>query len=76
MEEKEVSMDTQQPTLNLAIYSAVPRFKSIRRSIKRGHVTPWGEEYPKRPFNNKRRTPGRNMQLIKQKIYQDVTNRK
>ena len=41
-------------TLNLQYYHAVSRFKSIRRAIRRGHVTPTGIIIPNRPFNNKK----------------------
>ena len=33
-------------------YSAVSKFKSVRRAIRRGHVSLDGYIYPKRPFNN------------------------
>lgn len=39
-------------TLNLRDFSAIKSFKSIRRAIKRGHVSIDGVIYPKRPFNN------------------------
>ena len=38
--------------LNLRNFNAVKSFKSIRRAIKRGHVSIDGVIYPKRPFNN------------------------
>lgn len=55
--------------LNLAIFSSVNTYRSIRRAIKRGHITEWGEEIPKRPFNNRKRTLGRELQLKKERIY-------
>lgn len=39
--------------LHLITYEGVHRFKSIRRAIRRGHVTTEGIIIPKRPFNNK-----------------------
>lgn len=36
----------------LHIFTAVSKFKSVRRAMRRGHVGPTGEIYPKRPFNN------------------------
>ena len=38
--------------LHLVDYSGVRKFKSIRRAIKRGHVSVFGEVYPHRPFKN------------------------
>lgn len=40
--------------LNLSTYVAVGRFKSVRRAIRRGQVTPQGIIMPSRPFNNKK----------------------
>ena len=40
-------------TLNLRDYRAVGKFKSIRRAIRRGLVSPSGTICPKRPFNNR-----------------------
>lgn len=40
----------------LITFEAVKRFKSINRAIKRGLVSPFGELYPKRPFNNRKNT--------------------
>lgn len=55
--------------LRLYRYDAVKMVKSIRRSMRRGKVTPWGELTPKRPFNNRKRTAGRNQQLLKENMY-------
>lgn len=43
-------------SLHLTTFEAVRRFKSVRRAIRRGLVSPYGEIYPKRPFNNKANT--------------------
>ena len=73
MEEKK----TKEPKmmLHLAIYSAVGKYKSIRRAIRRGHVVSWGEEVPKRPLNNRKRTSGRELQITKEKIYGELKYR-
>lgn len=44
--------------LNLRNFNAVKSFKSIRRAIKRGHVSIDGVIYPKRPFNNAKQQKG------------------
>lgn len=61
--------------LQLAVYSAVGKYKSIGRAIGKGHVTSWGEEVPKRPFNNGKRTLGRELQITKEKIYGELKYR-
>ena len=38
--------------LHLKSYDAIKSFKSVRRAIRRGHVSLDGYIYPKRPFNN------------------------
>ena len=43
----------------LRLFDAVRKFKSVKRAIRRGHVSPIGEVYPNRPFNNRKPTLGR-----------------
>ena len=59
-------------TINLASYEAVKVFK---RAQSRGHVTPWGTIAPKRPFNNRKRTAGREEQILRERIYGQVRAR-
>ena len=42
--------------LHLRTFEATGKFKSVRRAIKRGHVSLDGIIFPKRPFNNKANT--------------------
>lgn len=56
--------------IHLLIYEAVRRFKSVRRAIRRGHVSPYGEIYPKRPFGN----TNTKMNRIKRQIYGQLKN--
>lgn len=44
--------------LLLRDFSAVSKFKSIARAIRRGLVAEDGTIYPKRPFNNRKRGRG------------------
>ena len=61
--------------LHLITYDGVHRFKSIRRAMRRGHVTTEGIIMPRRPFNNKANTSkrkgvhSRNTNELKKKIY-------
>lgn len=61
--------------LRLYRYDAVKMVKSIRRSMRRGKVTPGGELAPERPFNNRKRTAGREEQLLRERIYEQVRAR-
>ena len=49
---QQVVDDFEKGILHLRDYSGVRKFKSIRRAIRRGHVSLYGEVYPKRPFKN------------------------
>lgn len=55
--------------LHLRNFEAVKRFRSIRRAIKRGQVSLDGIIYPKRPFNNVKRSKN-SLNGIKKKIYE------
>ena len=57
-------------------FEAVKRFKSVRRAFRRGHISPYGEIYPKRPFSNKKPTRGRAMNELKKKIYGELKSQR
>lgn len=55
-------------------YSAVSKFKSVRRAIRRGHMDLiFGLVYPNRPFNNRKPTTGRAHNQLKKKVYGRIT---
>lgn len=57
-------------------YYAVSHFKSVRRAIRKGYVDLFtGLIYPTRPFNNRKPTRGRKMNVIKQQIYEQLKSR-
>lgn len=56
--------------LHLATYEAVNKFKSVRRAIRRGHISPYGVIYPKRPFSNTYTKENK----IKRQIYEQLKN--
>lgn len=58
--------------LNLISFEAVKKFRSVRRSIRRGSVSIIGTIYPKRPFNNRK---NKKLEIIKRKIYDRIKNR-
>ena len=77
MEERrrEPQYNNPEMVLHLATYNAASKHKSIRRAIRKGQVTHWGEEVPKRPFNNRKRTDGKELQITKERIYGQLTGR-
>lgn len=61
--------------LHLRTYEAVGKFKSIRRAVRRGHISLDGFIYPKRPFNNAKH--GKNsLNDRKKMIYEQLKHRK
>lgn len=60
--------------LHLRTYEAVKRLKSVRRAIRRGHVSPDGVIYPKRPFNNAKHKKG-SLNDEKKRIYEQLKHR-
>ena len=61
--------------LHLRTYEAVSKFKSIRRAIRRSHISLDGFIYPKRPFNNAKH--GKNsLNGRKKMIYEQLKHRK
>lgn len=59
---------------SLRIFEAVRKFKSVKRAMKRGHISPIGEIYPRRPFNN-RKSKGRKINEFKKVIYDRIKQR-
>jgi hypothetical protein len=74
--------DPLTETLNLRDYRAVGKFKSIRRAIRKGLVSPSGTICPKRTFNNRANTSRRKghhsrvMNEVKKSIYGQLKHRR
>lgn len=64
----------ENSVLHLRTYDAVKRFKSVRRAIRRGHVSLDGVIYPKRPFNNAKHKKG-SLNDEKKRIYEQLKHR-
>ena len=60
--------------LHLRTYDAVKRFKSVRRAIRRDHISLDGVIYPKRPFNNVKHKKG-SLNDEKKRIYEQLKHR-
>ena len=73
-----VDEDFKNGIIHLHTFEAVGKFRSVRRAIRRGLVSPYGEIYPKRPFNNRVNTSkrkghsSREMNDIKKDIYGQI----
>ena len=61
--------------LHLRTYEAVSKFKSVRRAIRRGHVSLDGFIYTKRPFNNTKHSRN-SLNDRKKMIYEQLKHRK
>ena len=68
-EQKKINEFTKNGILCLTDFSGVKKFKSIRRAIRRGHVSIYGEIYPKRPFKNTKNNK------LKRSIYAQLRHR-
>lgn len=64
----------ENDVLHLRTYEAVKRFKSVRRAIRRGHISLDGVIYPKRPFNNVKHKKG-SLNDKKKRIYEQLKHR-
>lgn len=61
-------------TLFLQQFMATQRFRSVRRAIRRGHVSMSGVIYPRRPFNNRKAKPG-TITYERRKVYEQYFGR-
>ena len=64
----------EKGVLHLIDFNGVKKFKSIRRAIRRGHVSIFGEVYPKRPFKNISR-PNGSVTYKKKRMYEQLKHR-
>lgn len=56
----------------LRVFDTVRKYRSVRRAMRRGHISPLGELYPRRPFNNRKPTPGRKFNEDRKDIYEQI----
>ena len=66
--------DFEKGILHLRDYSGVKKFKSIRRAIRKGHVSIFGDVYPKRPFKNIKAKKG-SITYNKKRLYEQLTHK-
>ena len=54
----------------LLVFNGVSKCKSIWRAIRKQRASVDGSMYPKRPFNNRKPTKGRDMNEDKKRLYE------
>lgn len=69
-----IEEDLDANILHLVNYQGVGKFKSIRRAIRKGLVSPFGEVYPKRPFKNTKSKKG-SINDKQKRIYEQLTGK-
>lgn len=73
---EEEFQDLLRNTLKLQYFECVKRFKSVKRAFKKGYITSFGYILPKRPFNNKKHTKGREDNIEKKRIWEKITGKR
>ena len=71
---QKVIEDFSKGILHLRDYSGVKKFKSIRKAIRKGYVSIYGDVYPKRPFKNIKSKRG-NITYMKKRLYEQFTHK-
>lgn len=61
--------DFDNGILHLYNYDGARKFKSVRRAIKRGHMSVMGDVYPKRPFKNCK-AKRKSVTFMKRRLYE------
>lgn len=73
---QKVLEDLDNGILHIFNFGGVSKFRSVRRAIKRGKVDIiTGVVYPRRPFNNRKPTPGRRFNESRKEIYDRLTRK-
>lgn len=66
--------DFENGILHLRNFDAVRKFKSVRRAIKKGRCSVFGDIYPKRPFKNCKTVRG-SITWMKRRLYEQSTHK-
>ena len=72
---KKLLEDFNKGVIYLRNFSGVRMFKSIRRAIRRGHVSVFGDIYPKRPFNNRKRNKRGYITYERRRTYEQLMHK-
>lgn len=74
------NQEVAEGILHLKDYYCTKHFKSVRRAIKKGYMSVWGDIYPRRPFNNRKNTckrkghHSRKLSNISREVYGQLAN--
>ena len=68
---KRLAKEFAEGTLFLRNFAGVGKFKSIRRAIRRGRVSLWGDVYPNKPYNN-RKSHKKSINSEKRRLYEQL----
>ena len=72
---KKLLEDFNKGVIYLRNFSGVRMFKSIRRAIRRGHVSVFGDIYPRRPFNNRKRNKRGDITYERRRTYEQLMHK-
>ena len=72
---KKLLEDFNKGVIYLRNFSGVRMFKSIRRAIRHGHVSVFGDIYPKRPFNNRKRNKRGDITYERRRTYEQLMHK-
>lgn len=72
---KKLLEDFNKGVIYLRNFSGVRMFKSIRRVIRRGHVSIFGDIYPRRPFNNRKRNKRGDITYERRRTYEQLMHK-
>ena len=72
---KKLLEDFNKGVIYLRNFSGIRMFKSIRRAIRRGHVSVFGDIYPKRPFNNRKRNKRGDITYERRRTYEQLMHK-
>lgn len=72
---KKLLEDFNKGVIYLRNFSGVRMFKFIRRAIRRGHVSVFGDIYPKRPFNNRKRNKRGDITYERRRTYEQLMHK-
>lgn len=72
---KKLLEDFNKGIIYLRNFSGVRMFKSIRRAIRRGHVSIFGDIYPRRPFNNRKRNKRGDITYERRRTYEQLMHK-
>lgn len=72
---KKLLEDFNKGVIYLRNFSGVRMFKSIRRVIRRSHVSIFGDIYPRRPFNNRKRNKRGDITYERRRAYEQLMHK-